>query len=93
MKGIEHQPVQELYNYCVYCEKFKIPKIKNQIDFNNSLSDIINKWKKSNGQNLYKVSYEDLKLISDKFHWVHELDEITNKTNAPEDDENQDPYE
>ena len=98
MNDIKRQSVQELYNcYVSYCEKFKIPKIKNKIDFNNSMSDVNIKCKKSHGQNVYNVSYTELKAISDKFHWVHELDEITNKRNAPDDtddDENQDdPYE
>jgi hypothetical protein len=61
------------------------------------MSDVNIKCKKSHGQNVYNVSYIELKAISDKFHWVHELDEITNKQNAPDDtddDENQDdPYE
>ncbi len=29
----------------------------------------------SSGEKVYKVAFETLSAISDKFHWVHELDE------------------
>ena len=83
-KGIDRQTVQSLYDgYIAYCNKYQY-KLKTKIDFNNALSDINIKWKKSNGQNVYQIKYDDLKVISDKFHWVHELDEIK----CDNDDEN-----
>jgi hypothetical protein len=76
-KDIKRQTVQELYDWYVgYCNNAKrMYKIKNKIEFNNTLSDVGIKWKQSNCQNVYKMSYDDLKKISDKLHWVHELDE------------------
>jgi hypothetical protein len=77
-KDIKRQTVQELYDgYIAYCNKFQI-KFKNKIDFNNVLADVNIKWKKSNGQNVYNITYEELNKISNKFHWVHELDEYRN---------------
>jgi hypothetical protein len=77
-KDIKSQTVQELYDgYVAYCNKLQI-KFKNKIDFNNLLSDVNIKWKKSNGQNVYNITYEELNKISNKFHWVHELDEYRN---------------
>jgi hypothetical protein len=86
--GINRQTVQELYNsYIVYCNKYQ-HKLKNKIDFNNALSDINIKWKKSNGQNVYQISYEELSKIADKFHWVHELDEFRDNNAADESETN-----
>jgi hypothetical protein len=84
-KDIKRQTVQELYDgYVAYCNKLQI-KFKNKIDFNNLLSDVNIKWKKSNGQNVYNITYEELNKISNKFHWVHELDEYRNCENDEED--------
>lgn len=85
-KDIKRQTVQELYEHYVnYCDKNAL-KPKNKIDFNTTLSNIGIKWKPSNCQNVYKVSYEELKAIADKFHWIHELDEYK-KDNTDEEDE------
>jgi hypothetical protein len=85
-KDIKRQTVQELYDgYIAYCNKFQI-KFKNKIDFNNVLADVNIKWKKSNGQNVYNITYEELNKISNKFHWVHELDEYRNCENDEEED-------
>ena len=70
-----------------YCNKFTL-KTKSKIDFNNTLKDIGINHKPSNCQNVYKVTYDELIKISDKFHWVHELDEYRNNNDDDEDDEN-----
>jgi hypothetical protein len=76
-EDIKRQTVQELYDYyCAYCSNPKrVLKIKNKIEFNNTLSDVGIKWKKSNAQNVYKITFEELQKIANKLHWVHELDD------------------
>lgn len=77
--------VQEFYDHYVsYCTKMQL-KTKGKIEFNNALGDIGIKYKPSNSQNVYKVTYDELKQISDKFHWVHKLDEYKSKENDDED--------
>ena len=50
-------------------------KSKGNIEFNATLKQINIVYKTSNKTNYYKVSYEQLVAISEKFNWVHELDE------------------
>ena len=50
-------------------------KSKGKIEFNATLKQINIVYKTSNKTNYYKVSYEELVAISEKFNWVHELDE------------------
>lgn len=85
-KEIKRQTVQDLHDhYESYCDKNTL-KAKKKIEFNKTLEDIGIKYKSSNCQNVYKVSYEELKVIADKFHWIHELDEYK-KDNTDEEDE------
>ena len=74
--NIERKTVQEFYDeYKCYCSK-QLFKAKNKIDFKNTLTNVNIQCKKSNGQHIYKVNYDTLKKVSDKFNWVHELDEV-----------------
>jgi hypothetical protein len=77
---IDKVKVVDLYDeFIEYCNRNDISKIKTKIDFNNSLKNIgINSYK-SNGSNYYKVSISELKAISNKFHWIHDLDDVEEK--------------
>ena len=59
-----------------YCNNNDISKIKTKIDFNNSLKNIGINYYKSNGANYYKVLISEFKTISNKFHWIHDLDDV-----------------
>jgi hypothetical protein len=75
--GVEKIKASDFHNeYESYCSDHNITKIKSKIDFNTSLKNIGFNYYKSNGVNFYKISKNELKTISDKFHWVHDLDEI-----------------
>jgi hypothetical protein len=50
-------------------------KIKHKIDFCRLLEEVGLVRRKDDTIYFYDISYEQLKNISDKFHWVHELDE------------------
>ncbi len=87
-KEIDRMTVQNLYDrYIAYCS-LKQLKVKSKIDFNNTLSDVGIKWKKSNGQNVYKVTLDELINLSNKFHWVHELDEYNEENDDCDEYEN-----
>ncbi len=84
-KGIDKILVGDMYNkFCIYCSKLNI-KPKNKIDFNKSLKDLGIEYKKSNGNNYYVLSLDELNNISQKFKWVHELDEYYNDNNVFDD--------
>jgi hypothetical protein len=73
---IDRISVSDFYqNYASYCSSNGITKPKTKIDFNNTLKNINIDYYKSNGTNYYKVSLEQLTDISNKFNWVHDLDE------------------
>ena len=75
--GVEKVKLADFHSeYETYCTNNNITKIKSKIDFNSSLKNIGIIYYKSNGVNYYKISKSDLKNISDKFHWVHDLDEV-----------------
>jgi predicted RNase H-like nuclease (RuvC/YqgF family) len=50
-------------------------KIKHKINFCRLLEEVGLIRRKDDTIYFYDISYEQLKSISDKFHWVHELDE------------------
>ena len=66
--------VKDLYfEYITYCNnKFKP---KNKIEFKNTLKNVNIDCYKSNSKHIYNYTYQQLKEISDKYHWIHELDE------------------
>jgi hypothetical protein len=68
--GFNKLPLRELYaDYVIYANgKFK-PKFK--IEFNNTLKHI---GISCNTKFIFNMSYEELKSIADKNHWIHELD-------------------
>lgn len=69
--------LKELYaQYCSYCAALTTKKPHGKIEFNNKLESINIKYYKSHGVNKFKVSYEDIKAISEKFNWIHSLDEF-----------------
>lgn len=77
-KPIDRVLVGNFYeHYCGYCRTLAI-KPKNKIDFNKSLKDLGIEYKKSNGNNYYTVSIDELNKLATKFKWVHELDEYEN---------------
>jgi hypothetical protein len=61
-------------HFCNYCSKLSI-KPKNKIDFNKALKDLGIEYKKSNGNNYYTVSLDELNALATKFKWIHALDE------------------
>ena len=73
-KGLNKISVKDLYfEYITYCNnKFKP---KNKIEFKNTLKNVNIDCYKSNSSHIYNYTYQQLKEISDKFHWIHELDE------------------
>ena len=84
-RGISRITVADLYaEFCLYCGN---NKKKGKIDFNSKLEEINIKYYGSSNKNYYKVSYEDLKAISDKFHWVHALDEIEEPQSVKSDED------
>ena len=73
--GINKLKLTELYKeYVSYCVRLSIQKFKGKIDFNAMLKNVGIEPLKYTGVYLYNVSYEKLKALSDKFHWVHKLD-------------------
>jgi len=72
-RGIDKIEVSELYNK--YSEFCGLKKPKGKIEFNKTLDNIQIKYFKSGSKNYYQISKEELKAISDKFKWVHALDE------------------
>ena len=66
---------KDLYDdYISYCEINRIQRIHNKSDFMIKLADVGMNYKKTNGNHWYRYSHEELKVISDKQKWVHELD-------------------
>ena len=75
--NIERIKVKDMHDsYKAYCQTTEIKYIKGLIEFNKSLSNIGINYYPSSGKNYYKMEYNKLKEISDKFNWVHDLDEI-----------------
>lgn len=67
--------VQELHDkYSSFCSEVT-KKALTKIGFCKKLSEIQINYYKSNGRNMFKVTYEELKTISDKGKWIHALDE------------------
>ena len=74
---IEKIKVADLYEeFITYCNKHDISKIKTKIDFNTSLKNIGINYFKSNGSNFYKATLNELKTMSNKYHWIHDLDDV-----------------
>lgn len=61
----------EYTDYC--CSNNK--KFSNKIDFNSKLKGIGINHYKSNGKNMYKLSFEELSNLVKKEKWCHELDD------------------
>ncbi len=86
--GITRIKIADIYDeYIQYCNKESI-KYKNKIDFNTTMKNIGIQYYSSSGEKVYKVTFETLNAISDKFHWVHELDEKSKSKYSNEVDEN-----
>ena len=75
-RNIDRISVTDFYqSYVAYCSSKGITKPKTKIDFNIALKNINIDYYKSNGTNYYKISLDELTEISNKFNWVHDLDE------------------
>lgn len=77
-QGINRVKVDDLYeNYKDYCgsDKFKYTKTK----FCQKLREIQVEYTKSNGDNYYFVTYDQLQKVADKRKWIHELDVYANE--------------
>ena len=74
-KGIATEGKLLYADYKTFCEG-KNFKPLTYIQFNSKLAEINILHKKSHGVCKYKVSYEELKALADKYHWIHELDEF-----------------
>jgi hypothetical protein len=59
-------------------------KPKNKIDFNKALKDLGIEYKKSNGNNYYTISIDELNALATKFKWIHELDEYEEEVSLDE---------
>ena len=77
--------IQDLYDaYCVFCTTIG-KKPYNKIDFNKHLTTLNIIHYKSNTIRKYKISHEELMIIANKKHWIHNLDEF-NTENIIEDE-------
>lgn len=80
-KGIS-QPLSDLYqeyqDYCLDNQYKTLTKIK----FTTKLREVNIESVKSNGQFKYKITYDELKAVADKYHWIHELDEWNQTANT-----------
>jgi hypothetical protein len=75
-KGIDKVKVSHLFaQYENYCTKYQF-KARNKIDFNRMLEEVGIIRHKNNTFQFYDETYESLKALADKFHWVHALDEV-----------------
>lgn len=75
-KNIDKVSVSNLFSqYVEYCSKNQL-KPKHKVDFNKTLEDVGITRKKDNAIKFYRITYEELNKISEKFHWVHDLDEV-----------------
>jgi len=76
---------RDLYNeYAGYCAEQPYKPLQ-YTKFTTKLKEVNIDFRKSGGVYKYNMKYHDLKAISDKYHWVHELDEFV------DDDEPQEP--
>jgi hypothetical protein len=84
-QAIKHT-AKELYElYDKYCTENNNKKL-DKTSFAEKLKQVGIEYKKSNGNNWYKYSFEQLKVIGDKHKWIHELDEVQSNlfVEAPE---------
>jgi phage/plasmid-associated DNA primase len=74
-KGLNQVTVKELYTQY---EEYSVHKFKpkGKIEFNKSLENVGIRHKNSNGAFRYHTSLKELLEISQRFHWIHELDEF-----------------
>jgi len=85
-RNIDRISVSDFYqDYVLYCSGKGITKPKTKIDFNIALKNINIEYYKSNGTNYYKISLEQLIEISNKFNWVHDLDEFKQESSLDKD--------
>jgi len=85
-RNIDRISVSDFYqDYVLYCSGKGITKPKTKIDFNIALKNINIEYYKSNGTNYYKISLEQLTEISNKFNWVHDLDEFKQESSLDKD--------
>jgi len=63
--------------YKLYCGT-KGFKVHHKIDFNKKMKEINILHYVSSSKNKYKVPYETLLAVAEKFHWIHTLDEFEN---------------
>jgi hypothetical protein len=75
-KGIEKTTPSDFHDaYSQYCKANEIKYILGKNDFIKKLEEVGIKFKKLNGNNFYRLSIEDLKVISDKNKWCCAYDE------------------
>ena len=72
-------------DYLAYSGKNGINKPKTKIDFNSALKNIGINYSKSDKTNYYKIPLEQLTEISNKFNWVHDLDEYKQESSLDKD--------
>ena len=76
--------VDELFNeYLDFCLSHGITSPKKKIKFCSGLRDFGIDYRKSDRFNIYDVSNKILKDLSDKEHWIHELDDVTEDIKSP----------
>lgn len=93
-EGINKCKPLELYNhYLQYCKQEDL-KYLGKNDFIRKLEDININFKKSNGNNYYNLSYEELKEIADKNKWICRYDEVmVSESNTFHDSDDEDENE
>jgi hypothetical protein len=88
--GIDKVSPIELHKvYETYCNANNL-KALSKILFMNKLEEINIKFMKTNGNNVYKVSYKELDDIATKYKWVCIYDEFDNINDDDDDEEDDD---
>jgi hypothetical protein len=76
---------KEMYDmYAKFADSVNTKKL-DRTSFSEKLKQVGIEYKKTNGNNWYKYTLEQLKEIADKHKWIHELDEYTTEV-VQEDD-------
>jgi hypothetical protein len=73
-KDINSTPQQLFSEYCDYCSTRGLKSIGKYV-LTSKLRELNIHYKNEGKQNNYSVSYQFLQELSDKVHWIHELDE------------------
>lgn len=72
--------------YVAFCTNLD-KKAQTKQYFVSKLKEINIEYRKTNGYNILDVSYETLREIAEKRHWIHELDEIDAEGDLSDDDD------